>query len=78
MIRFIHSADWQIGRSFAGMADDTAARLRAARVEVVDRIGQIAAAEQASFVLVAGDVYDSEDLSSTTLLAPLELSLIHI
>lgn len=72
MIRFIHSADWQIGRSFAGMADDTAARLRAARVEVVDRIGQIAAAEQASFVLVAGDVYDSEDLSSTTLLAPLE------
>jgi DNA repair exonuclease SbcCD nuclease subunit len=72
MVRFIHSADWQIGRAFASVEGDAAARLRQARTDVIDSIGQIAVNEQAAFVLVAGDVFDAEMLANTTLLAPLE------
>jgi len=72
MFRFLHTADWQIGRPFAMVEGDAAARLRQARVEAIDRIGGLATDQGAGVVLVAGDVYDAEGLTNTTLLAPLE------
>lgn len=72
MLRFIHTADWQIGRAFGMVEGDAAAYLRQARVEAIDRIGALAVQEGAAFVLVAGDVFDAEGLSNTALRAPLE------
>ncbi len=72
MLRFLHTADWQIGRAFNMVEGDAAARLRQARVEVIDRIGALAVQEDASFILVAGDVFDAEGLSNTAIRAPLE------
>ena len=72
MLRFLHTADWQIGRSFAMVEGDAAAHLRQARIDVIDRIGALASEEGASFVVVAGDVYDVEGLTNTALRAPLE------
>lgn len=60
MIRFIHTADWQIGKPFAGIADDHKRVLvQQERVAVLDRIADAARAHEAAFVLVAGDLFDS-------------------
>lgn len=72
MIRFLHTADWQIGRSFASVPGDAAALLRRARIDVVDRLAEVARANGCPFVLVAGDVFDAEHLAEPTLRAPLE------
>ncbi len=72
MIRFLHTADWQIGRSFASIPGDAAALLRRARIEAVDRLAETARAHGCPFVLVAGDVFDAEHLAEATLRAPLE------
>lgn len=64
MFRFIHTADWQIGKTFGGFAPDKQGVLREARLAAIDRIAEAARAHGASDVLVAGDVFDSETLPS--------------
>lgn len=55
---FVHTADWQIGKPFGNFPDETAALLRAARLEAVGRLAAAAQAATARHVLVAGDVFD--------------------
>lgn len=58
--RFIHTADWQLGKPYAGVEnDDNRALLRNERLEVLRRIGEAAQTHHAEFVLVAGDLFDS-------------------
>ena len=58
--RFIHTADWQLGKPFAGITDaSNRHRLQQARLDVIDRIGKAAREHQAAFIVVAGDVFDS-------------------
>lgn len=71
-IRFVHTADWQIGRAFRMFEARTAIPLEEARLACIDEIGKVAADGGAVHVLVAGDVYDSPDLSSKTLRQLLE------
>ena len=60
MLSFLHSADWQIGKPYARVQDpDKRARLRQVRIEAIGRIGQHLEAQQAVFLLVAGDLFDS-------------------
>lgn len=60
MTRFIHTADLHIGRSFASrFAPETASRLRAARVGIIDRLSDLAQAQKAAHVVVAGDFFDA-------------------
>jgi DNA repair exonuclease SbcCD nuclease subunit len=70
-LRFVHTADWQIGKPFARFGAKADA-LRAARLDAIESIGRLAAAEDAAHVLVAGDVFDSDTPSRVTLLAPFE------
>ncbi|MEM9030642.1 MAG: metallophosphoesterase [Pseudomonadota bacterium] len=70
--KFIHTADWHIGRVFAGFPDDVAATLKHARVTVIDRIAAVARTHGAAHVLVAGDTYDSDELADKDLRAPIE------
>lgn len=56
-MRFIHTADWQIGKSFRRFGEKEA-NLRLARLEAIERIGAGAVENDASFVLVAGDLFD--------------------
>jgi DNA repair exonuclease SbcCD nuclease subunit len=66
-LRFVHSSDLQIGRSFAFAPSETAAVLAAERFDVLDRLAQAARAAGAPRILVAGDVFDSTQLSDHTL-----------
>jgi DNA repair exonuclease SbcCD nuclease subunit len=68
---FVHTADWQIGKAFGRFEPDVAARLRAARLEAIDRIAEVARSLGAAHVLVAGDVIDSELVDDAGLRQPL-------
>lgn len=59
-MRFIHTADWQIGKPYARVADpDKRARLRQERLSAIGRLGAVAREHGAAFILVAGDLFDS-------------------
>ena len=70
---FIHTADWQLGKSFGQFPPETAGALRLARQDVIPRIAKAARDAGAKHVLVAGDVWDSKIPSNTTLRQPLAI-----
>ena len=58
--RFLHTADWQLGKPFAGVEeDDKRVLVQQERFNVLRRIGQAAIDQRAEFVLIAGDLFDS-------------------
>jgi hypothetical protein len=62
MFRFIHTADWQIGKTFGGMPPEKQCVLRDARLTAVDKVAAVARESGSAHVLVAGDIFDSESL----------------
>ena len=59
-MKFLHTADWQLGKPFARISDpDKAAKVRNERVEAIHRIGELVDQHDADFVVVAGDLFDS-------------------
>lgn len=67
MLRFIHTADWQIGRVFSQFEEDDAEALAAERFAVIERIAAQATQWQADAVLVAGDVFDAQGIRDKTI-----------
>jgi len=59
-MRFIHTADWQLGKPFARFDTEVRAALTEARFDVIDSIGKAAVENGARHVLVAGDIFDTE------------------
>ena len=59
MVRFLHTADWQLGMTRHFLGSESQPRFTAARVEVIRTIGALAAAEGCGFVVVAGDVFET-------------------
>ena len=67
---FIHTADWQIGKPFAGIGDAHKRSLvQQERIEAIKRIGGVAQEHDAAFVLVAGDLFDSPSADKATVSA---------
>ncbi len=59
-MKFIHTADWQIGKPFAGIADAHKRLLvHQARIDVLKRIERVSQENGTAFVMVAGDLFDS-------------------
>ena len=66
-MRFIHTADWHIGKPFAWIEDEEKRFLcRSARLDTIKEIGRLAREEDASMVIVAGDVFDSNTPKNST------------
>lgn len=63
MPRFLHTADWQIGRTFATFDPEHAPILAEARTAAVERLAALATEHQVDAVLVAGDVFDAQTVS---------------
>ena len=60
LVRFLHTADWQIGKPYARVVDpDHRARLKQVRIAVIQRLAVLVQQQQLDFVLVAGDLFDS-------------------
>ena len=60
--KFIHTADWQIGKRFGRFPAEKATLLNQARMDAIQRIATEAQAHGARHVLIAGDIFDSETL----------------
>ncbi len=66
MAKFLHTADWQVGRLFSTFDPEHAPLLAEARITVVERIARLATEHQVDAVLVAGDVFDAQTVSERT------------
>ncbi len=71
VFRFIHTADWQIGKPFGGFPAETAAVLRDARLTAIERIAAVADETGAAHVLVAGDIYEADGVADRILRQPI-------
>lgn len=69
-ITFLHTADWQLGKPFAGIDDERKrALLQNERFIVLKRIAEQAKIHGAEFVVVAGDLFDSPRATKETVTA---------
>ena len=66
-MRFIHTADWQLGLKLRYLLPERAAQLRLLRFQTVRAIGALAREVRADAVLVAGDVLDDNALGRDAL-----------
>jgi DNA repair exonuclease SbcCD nuclease subunit len=71
-IRFIHSSDWQLGMTRAFLSEEAAPRFAQARIDAITRLGELAKQHDAAFIVVAGDVFESNQLSRQTVLRTLD------
>lgn len=58
MIRFVHTADLQIGKPFNWASGRARQKLKDAREEAIERVGEVAADHEADFIVIAGDLFD--------------------
>ena len=71
-ITFLHSSDWQLGMMRRFLGPDGQARFAQARLDAVMRIGDVAAETGAAFVVVAGDVFEHNQVERQTILRTCE------
>ena len=71
-MRFLHTADWQLGMTRHFLAPDAQARYSAARRDAVAALGPLADETSAEFVVVAGDVFDANQLAPAVISQSLE------
>lgn len=58
-IRFLHTSDWQLGMTRAFLSDEAQARYADDQIEAVRDLAGTAVERGCTFVVVAGDVFDS-------------------
>lgn len=67
MPRFLHTADWQMGRTYSRFETEDGAALVEARFEAIEKLARLANEHQCQAVLVAGDVFDAQTVSDRTI-----------
>lgn len=65
-VRFVHTADWQLGQQAHFVSGDGGAQLRESRLRTIRRIGEVAREFKAQFVIVAGDVFEHHSIKPDT------------
>ncbi|MEO8814858.1 MAG: exonuclease SbcCD subunit D [Mycobacterium sp.] len=71
-MRFVHTADWQLGMTRHFLSSDAQPRYSAARRDAVAGLGALAAETGAEFVVVAGDVFEHNQLDEAVISQSLE------
>jgi DNA repair exonuclease SbcCD nuclease subunit len=72
MVSFIHTSDWQLGMTRRFLAPEAQSRFTDARVQAIRAIGSIARDHRARFVIVAGDVFESNLVDRQLVLRTIE------
>ncbi|MCY4342993.1 MAG: DNA repair exonuclease [Gammaproteobacteria bacterium] len=62
MVKFLHTADWQLGMTRHFLAGEAQARFDGARIDAIRALGKLAHRENCSFVVVCGDVFESNQV----------------
>jgi DNA repair exonuclease SbcCD nuclease subunit len=71
-VRFVHTADWQLGMTRHFLAGEAQPRYSAARRDVVADLGALATDAGAEFIVVAGDVFEHNQLEPRVVSQSLE------
>ncbi|WP_343572117.1 exonuclease SbcCD subunit D [Mycobacterium sp.] len=71
-MRFVHTADWQLGMTRHFLAGEAQPRYSAARRDAVAGLGRLAAEAGAEFVVVSGDVFEHNQLAPAVISQSLE------
>ena len=71
-MKFLHTADWQLGMTRHFLDTEAQSRYSAARREAVAALGELARETGAEFVVVAGDVFDANQLAPKVISQSLE------
>ena len=66
-VRFLHTADWQLGLKLTFIPGDRGAWARGFRFDVVERLAALAKGREVDAVVVAGDVFDDNAVGADTL-----------
>ncbi len=72
MLRFLHTSDWQLGMTRHFLSEEAQARFTQDRIDAIRRIGELARELDAAFVVVAGDVFESNQVARQTVVRALE------
>lgn len=72
MVRFVHTADWQLGMTRHFLDPEAQARFSAARIEAIRNIGHLAAEQECSFVVVCGDVFETNHVERQVIVRALD------
>jgi DNA repair exonuclease SbcCD nuclease subunit len=72
MVRFLHTADWQLGMTRHFLDTEAQARFSQARIDAVETIGGLAVERRCSFVLVCGDVFETNHVERRVIVRALE------
>jgi DNA repair exonuclease SbcCD nuclease subunit len=62
MVRFLHTADWQLGMTRHYLSEEAQALFSDARLNVIEEMGNLAINEGCQFVVVCGDVFESNQV----------------
>ena len=71
-MKFLHTADWQLGMTRHFLAGEAQARFDGARIDVIRTIGTLAVDEGCGFVVVCGDVFESNQVNRPVILRAFE------
>lgn len=66
-MRFIHTADWQLGMTRHFLDGEAQPRFSQARLDAVGTIGRLAVDEECEFVVASGDVFESNQIDRQVL-----------
>ena len=61
-MKFLHTADWQIGMKAAHVGEKAAKEIRRVRLEAARRVGSIAKERDVDFILIAGDLFEDNGI----------------
>ena len=67
MVKFLHTADWQLGMTRHYLSAESQPRFSAARLDVIEQIGKLSMEENCEFVVVCGDVFESNHVQRQVL-----------
>lgn len=66
-MKFLHSADWQLGKPYGRFEPNIRAALSEARFDAIDTLGKAASERGIAHILVAGDIFDTEGPEDRTI-----------
>ena len=72
MIRFLHTSDWQLGMTRHFLAEGAQERYSQARFDAIRTMGRVAKDQNCQFMLVCGDVFESNLVDQKTVARAME------
>ena len=67
MIRFLHTSDWQLGMTRHFLQGEAQHRFAQARLDAIRNLGKIAKEKECAFIVVAGDVFETNQVNRQTI-----------